>query len=215
MYFHHWNFSIVVLAYKTWWLCSTNSSNHRIEYSHRLYLMRTRSQTSQTFQSLYLTWPVHITSGNKHITPNTHTWKRHVKLKYRERVLQNAFRELDMLTMLCHYILEVTLFSRHKFELVVHQYEKRSSDNFRSEQPRKTAFEHLPSQVVVRCTRVWRIVRQTLSVYLAGNPGIYGTFGSFPRSRPSLLTLDVEIRNANNFLDRYDSVVVFAESGIP
>ncbi|KAG8303680.1 hypothetical protein J6590_002688 [Homalodisca vitripennis] len=63
---------------------------------------------------------------------------------------KDAFRELGLLILPCLYILEVALYCRLKCELVrgrdVHQYGTRRRDNFRVEQHRTAAFEHLPSQ---------------------------------------------------------------------
>ncbi|KAG8293076.1 hypothetical protein J6590_027183 [Homalodisca vitripennis] len=63
---------------------------------------------------------------------------------------KDAFKEL---ALLCLYILEVALYCRFKCELAqsrdVHQYGTRGWDNFRVEQHKTAAFEHLPSQVGV------------------------------------------------------------------
>lgn len=75
------------------------------------------------------------------------------KLNSRESC-RNAFRELELLTLPCLYILDVTLYSRFKCDLVqggdVHQYETRGRDNYRAGQHKLMAFEHLPSQAGIK-----------------------------------------------------------------
>ncbi|KAG8258580.1 hypothetical protein J6590_027671 [Homalodisca vitripennis] len=77
----------------------------------------------------------------------------HSKLNLRESC-KYAFRDLGLLTHPYLYLLEMALYCRLKFELVrgrdVHQYGTSGRDNFRVEQHRTAAFEHLSSQVGVR-----------------------------------------------------------------
>uniref|UniRef100_A0A1B6K603 Reverse transcriptase domain-containing protein n=1 Tax=Homalodisca liturata TaxID=320908 RepID=A0A1B6K603_9HEMI len=76
-----------------------------------------------------------------------------LKLKFKDSC-NNFFRELELLTLPCLYILEVALYCRFKCELVqgrdVHQYGTRGRDNFRIQQHRTATFERLPSEVGVR-----------------------------------------------------------------
>ncbi|KAG8322298.1 hypothetical protein J6590_026555 [Homalodisca vitripennis] len=86
------------------------------------------------------------------------------KLNPRESC-KDSFRELGLLTLPCLYILDVALYCRLKCELLqgrdVHQYETRARDNFRIDQHRTIAFEHLPSQVGVRIiNRLPEVIKQ-------------------------------------------------------
>ncbi|KAG8319861.1 hypothetical protein J6590_082671 [Homalodisca vitripennis] len=65
-----------------------------------------------------------------------------------------AFKKLQLLTLLCLYILEAVLFCKSKCALTrgrdVHEYETRGRDNYRTGRHRTVVYEHLPSQAGVR-----------------------------------------------------------------
>ncbi|KAG8298113.1 hypothetical protein J6590_020780 [Homalodisca vitripennis] len=67
---------------------------------------------------------------------------------------RESFRELELLTLPCLYVLEVIMYCKSKCDLVrggsVHHYETRGRDNFRTRQYRLTLSQHLPQQVGVR-----------------------------------------------------------------
>jgi len=71
------------------------------------------------------------------------------KLNPRESC-RNAFKELDLLTLPCLYVLDVTLYCRFRCELVqgtdIHHYNTRGRDSYRTQQHRTTAFQNIPSQ---------------------------------------------------------------------
>lgn len=76
-----------------------------------------------------------------------------LKLNYRESC-QDAFRELELLTLPCLYILEVVQYSKFHCELIrvgdIHDYNTRGRDSYRTQQHRTAAFERIPSQAGVR-----------------------------------------------------------------
>lgn len=75
------------------------------------------------------------------------------KLQFRESC-RDAFRELNVLTLACLYILETVLFCKFKCTLTqgrdVHAYETRGRENFRPEQYRLEAARNLPSNFGVK-----------------------------------------------------------------
>ena len=75
------------------------------------------------------------------------------KLKPRD-MCRDAFRQLNLLTLPCLYMLDVILYCRFHCDLVqgsdIHNYDTRSRNIYRTSQHRTTSFEQIPSQAGVR-----------------------------------------------------------------
>ncbi|KAG8248513.1 hypothetical protein J6590_038214 [Homalodisca vitripennis] len=75
------------------------------------------------------------------------------KLQFRESC-QNTFMELELLTLPCFYIFDVSIYCWSKSAMAqardFHHYETRGSENYRTQQHRAVTFAMLPSQAGVK-----------------------------------------------------------------